>query len=707
MAIVLPQGRPAIDIVDGGYDRPDAPWAHLGDPGPRARLEAAIGAVGRLEQAQPSSTPFMGTAFAVASDRVLTFRADLSHSDEPSPMVVDFGQELGSTEPVRVEIEDVLYVDERWGAAVMRATLPDAITPLRLSLLDWDELADREVVLFGYPASDTVRNDPALVQRIFRGVVDVKRMLPGRTRGRELEGEDRAALVHDCSSTGGCAGGPLVDVSTGEVVGMHFGGRYLVANQAAPARELARDASFVAAGVSFAGDVPTADRGFPSANQPIVGGGGGPLADEIGGGDADIPLPPLPLDEDEDLASVAPGVVPGPPVAPEPDSSRVAIAATRPALPAERWETELDDAWKPLLMPHERRVDTAVRGVGMLYTESGERFAGGTAFMVGHRLALTASFVTLSFAEGAGHRASLKPGMTPLIDFGGTFGAAPGSATAAVTAVKFIHPYFHVALLELDRMPEGVTTLELAAQMPSKLSGRLITVIAFAAADFVEGSSGPVDLDPKRWGRLFVRPGRALQLGRLGDDPGIEALVHDCSSGAGSSGGPVIDLETGYVIGVHTHAKATEGGFAQPTWELARDPHVWESTIDFRPDPRPPWLDRWADVGAAPAAPPRPATPEPAAARWTVDEVPIDWTSAEARALERLLSQTVNPQMAVFLAENVGLPLGTVDRSAPPMLLWREILKTASIAGLLRRLLEELATDPNHAGIAGQIKTYL
>lgn len=63
--------------------------------------------------------------------------------------------------------------------------------------------------------------------------------------------------------------------------------------------------------------------------------------------------------------------------------------------------------------------------------------------------------------------------------------------------------------------------------------------------------------------------------------------------------------------------------------------------------------------------------------------------------------------MAIFVAENGGIPLGTVDRSAPPMLLWREILKTAPTAGLLRRLLEELAGHENYAGIAGQIKTYL
>jgi endonuclease G len=48
----------------------------------------------------------------------------------------------------------------------------------------------------------------------------------------------------------------VIDVQTGEVVGLHFGGIYLDANFAVPAYELARDARVVQAGVNFAGSVP-------------------------------------------------------------------------------------------------------------------------------------------------------------------------------------------------------------------------------------------------------------------------------------------------------------------------------------------------------------------------------------------------------------------------------------------------------------------
>src|SRR5688500_2535727 len=106
MAIVLPQGRPAIDVVEGSYERPEEPWAHLDDPEPRAHIEAAIAAVGRLEPGEQSDVPFLGTAFAVGPDLIVSFSAGLAHR----AAVVDFGHEVVPVESVRVEIEEVLYV---------------------------------------------------------------------------------------------------------------------------------------------------------------------------------------------------------------------------------------------------------------------------------------------------------------------------------------------------------------------------------------------------------------------------------------------------------------------------------------------------------------------------------------------------------------------------------------------------------------------
>jgi hypothetical protein len=671
LAIVLPSGRPAIDILDGRYERPEDPWAHLGDPEPRTRLEAAIAAVGRLESGEGSSVPFLGTAFAVGGDLLLGFTGG------SAPAVIDFRRELGSAESVLAEIDEVVYVDARWGLSLLRGRLPDTVEPLRLSVLDPEELTGREVVLLGYPSSDP-RNDPALVQRIFRGVLDVKRLLPGRIGGEDVWNDGRPVLVHDCASTGGCGGAPLVDVASGDVVGIHFAGRYLENNYAVPSRELGADAKLVDAGVWFAGTIPVRPA-------PVV------TRSPRNGGLVEVEQPAERVSASDDVAAGPEGVLEG-----------IITTTMRPALLVERWREELEGTWREQLMPHEQRLDSAMRAVGKVLNGSTPDAWNGTAFVVGDRLALTASFVAAEFADGGGQHVSLTSGRTPAVDFGEALGVPPGSATAAVTAIRFIHPYFNVALLELERVPEGIARLDLAAQLPSQLSGRAVVVVAYGAPP--QGDAPGPYVEPA--GRLFIQPGQARQLGQLPDESGVPALGHDCTTGGGSAGGPVVDLETGYVIGVHTHGKWFEGGWAQPTWELARDPVVWDFPIGFRPDPRPVWLDGWKV-----SAPASSVTPEPIQdarpARWTVDEVPIDWTREEPRQLEHLLAQTIDAQIALYTAENVGLPLGMVNRSAPPQILWREIIKTASTAALLRRLLEALASEPQYGGIAPKIRGYL
>ena len=499
-------------------------------------------------------------------------------------------------------------------------------------------------------------------------------------------------LLHDCTSTGGCGGSPLVDIGTGEVVGVQFAGRYLQANHAVPALELARDGEFARAGVRFAGDLP----GEASAEEERRG---------------TSPKDDLSLEEFAEAASAAPNMPPADPTTAAGSAYDIenTVGQERPALLVEAWRTEVIDPWRPLLAPYEKRLDLAVRAVGKLFDGTAPDSWSGSAFLVGDRLAITASFVAQAFADGVGLSTTIKPGTAAAIDFSEALGMPSGSATAAVTGVRFIHPSFHVALLELERMPEGVGVLDLAAQLPSQLSGRLVVVVAFAGARVAqppERADFEDSLYQDRWGRLFVQPGKAVALGQLPGDSRLPALVHDCVTAAGSAGAPVIDLGTGYVLGVHSHAKWREGGFAQPTWELARDPNVWRYAIGFRPDPRPPWLDDWNAPAAQPPKQPD-APPEVDPSRWTVDDVPIDWSRKEPKELERILVATINAQAALYQAENVGLQIGMLNASGEPLFLWREILKSASTAGVLRRLLADLADAPQYAGIAPRLRTYL
>lgn len=646
MAIILFDSRPAIPAIGGSFETPEPQWAHLGDPEIRPLLEHAIPAVGQVT-AEGSQFPFLSTAFAVGPGLALTMGL-------PDDVGTQLSVVFDEGEPIAVDERTPLTVG---GVAceLLRLWMPDEVVALPLSSLTMEALAGSEVVTIGYPQSDS-RNDPAAMQRIFKVRWGTKQLMPGRLTGLD----DTGALLHDCSTLGGCGGAPLVHTATGEVVGMHYSGIYLKTNRAVPATAIASQLTSL-----LDGRRPRA-RGSATSIElsPAT-----PTIADIG---SELELPVI----------TQPDVQPEPALAPMP--------ADRPAASARNWRESLPGDWRDVLMPHEFRVDTAVRAVGRVVDESAPAGWIGTAFLVAPRLALTASFVAQAFAEGSGRRVTLKNGHKPGVDFSDALAVDSVAATVAVTGVRFIHPYFQVALLELDETPDGVTQLELAARLPAGLSSRPVVLISCGL--------------PKT---LVVQPGQALQVGELPDPSRLPVLAHDCVSGSGSAGGPVVDLGTGYVIGLHSHGQKGDGahaGFAQPAWELARDPVLWDGSLGFRPDPKPPWLERWGVAGAIPDEV-RPMQPEPQ--HWTVDRVPIDWGLQEPKDLERLLVATIDPQSALFEAENAGLPLGRVDRGQAAAFLWRELLKTAAVAGLLRRFLENIASNAQYDGIEPQLRIYL
>jgi endonuclease G, mitochondrial len=102
--------------------------------------------------------------------------------------------------------------------------------PIPLSTKELKKGSD--VVVIGYPAFDD-RNNVADQQRIFGDVYEVKRLSPGRIR---VVGD--TGFEHDCTTLGGSSGSVVLDLDTGEAVGLHFGGEYLNANYAVSAAEI-------------------------------------------------------------------------------------------------------------------------------------------------------------------------------------------------------------------------------------------------------------------------------------------------------------------------------------------------------------------------------------------------------------------------------------------------------------------------------------
>ena len=84
--------------------------------------------------------------------------------------------------------------------------------------------------------------------QIFANVFNVKRLQPGEIR---TVFDQRHILEHDCSTLGGNSGSCVVDLETKQVVGLHYGGRYLEGNYAVALWQITDDPLLAKAKVNF------------------------------------------------------------------------------------------------------------------------------------------------------------------------------------------------------------------------------------------------------------------------------------------------------------------------------------------------------------------------------------------------------------------------------------------------------------------------
>ena len=267
-AIIIPDKRPVVNIVEDDFTVTQSMFSHYSsDISIKSRLIKAIPSIGRIELPEHPSLPYGGTGFIVGDGILMTNRhvAEIFSTglgvknisfQSGAQAGVDFKQEHGNSESHLFTVREVLMIHPYWDMALLsveeRFNLP---SPLLLSQMDPEELEGQEIAVIGYPAFD-FRNNAEVQDRVFSGVYNVKRLQPGKLTSR---GEIRSfgkmvdAVKHDSSTLGGNSGSAVIDVATGQVVALHFAGRYLEANYAVPSSELARDMKVVDFGLNFTG----------------------------------------------------------------------------------------------------------------------------------------------------------------------------------------------------------------------------------------------------------------------------------------------------------------------------------------------------------------------------------------------------------------------------------------------------------------------
>ena len=157
----------------------------------------------------------------------MTFRVGL-HG--PITADVDFLQEVDNPTKLVFELIKPLHVESEPGPDL--AFFEVEVTSGSLKLAAPIELAAQvaatdNVATIGYPAYDSRIPEADLMETIFGKIYNKKRLAPGSVTNVE-----QTRVLHNCTTLGGNSGSAVVDLDTGQALGLHFSGSFLATNYA-------------------------------------------------------------------------------------------------------------------------------------------------------------------------------------------------------------------------------------------------------------------------------------------------------------------------------------------------------------------------------------------------------------------------------------------------------------------------------------------
>jgi S1-C subfamily serine protease len=157
---------------------------------------------------------------------------------------VDYKEEYQRDLSREFKVTDILGIHQTYDMALLKVAMKSkgkkAPAPLPIASSKPKATKDGDVVVVGYPAYDS-RNGHAEMLEIFSNIFNVKRLQPGKSTGLTSQGK-QSILGHDASTLGGNSGSCVVDLESGKVIGLHFGGQYLVGNVSVPLWAMTKDA---------------------------------------------------------------------------------------------------------------------------------------------------------------------------------------------------------------------------------------------------------------------------------------------------------------------------------------------------------------------------------------------------------------------------------------------------------------------------------
>jgi endonuclease G len=245
-SIVLRRWRPVLAIQKGSAvlefkDDGDIPVWQSRLQSAATLLEKAIPSVGRIELTGNPELSWVGTGWLVHPRYLVTNRhvAEVFARSEGDGFVMQSGpegamaasidmlQEIGSDDNRVFKVKEVSYIEKQPGLdlAFLEVDQIDGTVATPILLAGTVPTKTPHVATIGYPAFDSRIPEPELMKQIYGEIFDKKRLAPGAITNVEQD-----LVHHNCTTLGGNSGSVVLDLKTGEALGLHFSGSFLRTN---------------------------------------------------------------------------------------------------------------------------------------------------------------------------------------------------------------------------------------------------------------------------------------------------------------------------------------------------------------------------------------------------------------------------------------------------------------------------------------------
>ena len=279
-SIVMRRRRPVLAIRHGAAvlafeDAQDVPLWKARLEGAATVLGGVIPSVGRIELTGHPDFSWVGTGWLVHPRYLVTNRhvAELFARGKGDRFVmqpgwdgdmvasIDLLQEIGRDDKQVFQVKGIRYIEPRRGLDITFLEVEQIAGTIAEPILLSAAAPTKNpfVATIGYPAFDSRIPEPDLMRRIYGDVFDKKRLAPGA-----ITGIDQDWVLHNCTTLGGNSGSVIVDLKSGDALGLHFSGSFLRTNYAVRADRVKERLDALLAGTLRSGsEAPRGPRQSP------------------------------------------------------------------------------------------------------------------------------------------------------------------------------------------------------------------------------------------------------------------------------------------------------------------------------------------------------------------------------------------------------------------------------------------------------------